>query len=84
MTTSRKKKAAPGEVRYAEALEELERILDDLEGDSIDVDVLADRVKRASELIQLCRQRLTKSKAEIEQVVADLEAHEQEDASEAG
>lgn len=84
MTTSRKKTAPSGEVRYADALAELERILDDLEGDSIDVDELAAHVKRASELIQLCRQRLTKSKAEIEQVVADLEAHEQEGASEAG
>jgi exodeoxyribonuclease VII small subunit len=77
---SAKKAAAskPQEARYADAMAELEQILEDLEGDSIDVDELSSRVKRASELIKLCRERLTRSRAEIEQVVADLEAFEQE------
>lgn len=66
------------EIRYADALAELERILEDLENDSIDVDELSARVKRASELIKLCRERLTRSRTEIQQVVADLEAFEQE------
>jgi exodeoxyribonuclease VII small subunit len=66
------------EIGYAAAMGELEQILEDLEHDSIDVDELSARVKRASELIKLCRERLTRSKAEIEQVVADLEAFEQE------
>ena len=65
------------EIRYAQAMEELERILEDLENDAIDVDELGARVKRASELIRLCRERLVRSKGEIEQVVADLEAFEQ-------
>ena len=78
MTTSKRKGAKSANPKYAEALAELEQILEDLEGDSVDVDELASHVKRASTLIQLCRQRLTQSKAEIEQVVADLEAHENE------
>lgn len=83
--TSRSR-AAKGEegVRYAHALEELERILEDLENDAIDVDELGERVKRASELIRLCRARLVQSKAEIEQVVADLDAFEQEGKEEDG
>lgn len=60
-------------VRYADLMEELERILEDLENDAIDVDELAARVKRASELIRICRERLAHSKAEIEQVVAELQ-----------
>src|SRR5690606_33468482 len=60
-------------VRYADLMEELERILEDLENDAIDVDELAARVKRASELIRTCRERLAHSKAEIEQVVAELD-----------
>ena len=36
-------------------------------------DELGARVKRGSELIRLCRERLLKSRTEIEQVVADLE-----------
>jgi exodeoxyribonuclease VII small subunit len=58
---------------YREALAELERILDELEGDAVDVDVLAARVKRAAELITLCRDRITAARVEVETVVADLE-----------
>ena len=58
---------------YREALAELERILDELEGDAVDVDVLATKVKRAAELISLCRDRITAARVEVETVVADLE-----------
>ena len=67
--------------RYAEMMEELERILEQLESDSIDVDELSARVKRASELIRVCRQRLVESQTEVEQIVADLDALD-EDAGE--
>lgn len=81
--TPRKKtssKAKPEEdVRYAALVEELERILEDLENDEIDVDELAARVERGSELIRLCRERLVKSRARIEEVVADLESIDRED-----
>ena len=66
--------AAEEEVRYADLVEELERILEDLENDEIDVDQLAERVKRGSELIRICRERLVTSRARIEEVVADLES----------
>jgi exodeoxyribonuclease VII small subunit len=39
---------------YAAALDELDKILRELEGSDVDVDHLADRVARASELITLC------------------------------
>lgn len=61
---------------------ELERILEDLENDAIDVDELGARVRRASELIRLCRQRLLHSREEIEQVVAELDALEAEESGE--
>ncbi len=63
----------PPEPGYREALAELERILDELEGDAVDVDVLATKVKRAAELITLCRDRITAARVEVETVVADLE-----------
>lgn len=61
------------EVGYGAALAELEGILDELEDDAIDVDVLAARVRRAAELIRLCRRRITAARMEVEQVVASLE-----------
>jgi exodeoxyribonuclease VII small subunit len=63
-----------GETTYVEALAELERILDELDGDEVDVDVLGARVKRAAELLRLCRDRIAGARFEVEQVVAELEA----------
>lgn len=59
---------------YAEALAELETILAELERSDVDVDVLAERVKRAVELIGFCRARIGNARLQIEQVVADLGA----------
>ena len=59
---------------YAEALAELESILDELDGDEVDVDVLGSRVRRAAELLRLCRERIAGARFEVEQVVAELEA----------
>ena len=59
---------------YAEALAELEAILAELERSDVDVDVLAERVKRAVDLIGFCRARIGNARIQIEQVVADLGA----------
>jgi exodeoxyribonuclease VII small subunit len=62
------------EIGYADALAELESILDELDGDEVDVDVLGARVRRAAELLRLCRDRIGSARFEVEQVVAELEA----------
>lgn len=72
------KGASAEEPGYAEAMAELEEILDELEGDQLDVDVLADRVRRASELITACRDRITRAQADVDAIVADLDAAEDE------
>ena len=59
-------------VGYADAVAELERILDELEDDTVDVDVLAARVRRAAELLRLCRDRISAARVEVEAVVAEL------------
>jgi exodeoxyribonuclease VII small subunit len=61
------------EMGYAEALKELETILAELERTDVDVDVLASRVERASELIRLCRDRIGNAKLQIDNVVNGLE-----------
>ena len=70
---------AADQLGYAEAMEELESILDELEGDDLDVDVLADRVRRASELIKACRTRIARAQADVDQIVTDLEEFEDVD-----
>lgn len=67
------------ELSYASAVEELDEILAELEDDSLDVDILGDRVKRASELITFCRNRITSAKTQVEQIVVDLEQADAEE-----
>lgn len=59
---------------YADALRELDTILRELEGSDVDVDLLAERVARASELITVCRDKITTADLQIRQVTADLDA----------
>lgn len=59
---------------YAEALAELDAILADLERADVDVDVLAQKVQRASFLITFCRDRIGSARLQIEQAVSDLAA----------
>jgi exodeoxyribonuclease VII small subunit len=68
--------SAEQELGYAEAMAELEEILDELEGDHLDVDVLAERVRRASELLTACRERITRAQADVDKIVADLDDFE--------
>jgi exodeoxyribonuclease VII small subunit len=61
------------EIGYADALAELETILEEIEDDAVDVDVLAARVKRAAELLRVCRARITAARVEVTQIVAELD-----------
>lgn len=61
------------DVGYAQALDELDAILRELEGSDVDVDRLADRVGRATELIALCRTRIQTARLRIDEVIADLD-----------
>ena len=74
MATKKAAKTIDGTTGYAEAIGELESILDELESNDVDVDVLAENVKRASELIELCRDRIGNAKLRIEEVVAQIDA----------
>lgn len=59
-------------IGYGAALDELESILRELDGEDVDVDVLGERVRRAAELLTLCRERIASARFEVEQVVAGL------------
>ena len=61
------------EIRWADAIEELEAILTKLDDDALDVDVLAAQVARAAELIALCRDRIARTQLEVERIVGDID-----------
>lgn len=61
-------KKKPG---YAEAIREIEEILERFSNEELDVDTLAANVKRATELIKLCKGQLRKAEKEVEEILKD-------------
>lgn len=59
------------ETKYEAAYAELQGIVRQMEGEELDIDQMAEAVKRAQELIQLCKDKLTKTDAEIKKILAD-------------
>ena len=61
------------EIKYTEAFEELQQIVADIEDGEISVDELSVKVKRASELIKVCKTKLTSTEADVNQILKELE-----------
>lgn len=55
-------------IAYNDAVKEIEAILQRLETETTDVDKLAEEVKRASQLIALCRERLRTTSQEMDKL----------------
>ena len=68
-----KKRSPSKKVSFGDAIEEVESILARLEGEEIDIDDLSQEVKRAVELVKLCRKKLEKTDSEVRNLVADLQ-----------
>ena len=58
---------------YEQAYKELVEIAREIEQESISVDVLAQKVKRASELITLCQAKLRSTESEVNKIIAQME-----------
>lgn len=56
-------------VKYEEAVRRLEEIVAKMENDEYDIDELAANLKTAQQLIKLCRDKLTKTDAEIKKLL---------------
>ncbi|MBL1279840.1 MAG: exodeoxyribonuclease VII small subunit [Fluviicola sp.] len=61
------------EIKYTEAFDELQQIVVDIEDGEITVDELSIKVKRASELIKVCKQKLTATEEDVNQILKELE-----------
>ncbi len=66
-------KKRSGEFSYDEAMRELQTIVNSLQHDAIKIDDLAQNVKRASELIKLCREKLHQTEKEIQNLNDDAD-----------
>ena len=59
----------PKEIKYEEAIHQLEDIVSKLENNELDIDSLSVELKKAQELIKLCKDKLTKTDEEIKKIL---------------
>ena len=64
---------AAKKLTYQEAVNEIDEILNKIENEELDVDELSAKVKRVSNLIKLCKERLHKTEAEVENILKEME-----------
>ena len=61
------------ELSYDKAFEELQQIVRDMEEGEIGVDELSIKVKRASELIKVCKTKLSSTEEDVSEILKGLE-----------
>lgn len=69
---------------YVSAFDELQHIVEEMEGGQITVDELSDRVKRAALLIKICKAKLTETEEDVKKILSDLEGDEEASATKEG
>lgn len=58
---------------YNEAIEKLRKIVVEIENNDLDVDILSDKVKEATRLIKLCKDKLYKADEDVKKILEELE-----------
>ena len=61
------------QLTYEEAYKELKQISSEIENESVSVDVLAARVKRAAELITFCQSKLRATELEVNNIIRQMD-----------
>ena len=59
---------------YEAAYSELAQIAKEIENEAVSVDVLAEKVKRASELIVFCQTKLKTTETEVNKIISQMES----------
>jgi exodeoxyribonuclease VII small subunit len=60
-------------INYTQAFEELQEIVQEIEEGEISVDQLSLKVKRAAHLIKICKQKLTATEEDVNEILKELE-----------
>ena len=67
------KRVSKSKLSYTDAIAELENILQRLRSGELGIDELTTSVKRAKELIEICKGELTETKTELDKIINDTE-----------
>lgn len=67
------------QITYEQAYNELTEITREIENESISVDELALKVKRASELISICQAKLRAAESEVSNIISQMNSSHQKE-----
>ena len=57
---------------YDAAMQEIQNIVAELQNESVGVDALAEKVRRAADLIKQCREKLRQTEGDVQAALSDL------------
>jgi exodeoxyribonuclease VII small subunit len=61
------------DISYAKAIKEIEEILQKIENEELDVDQLGASVKKAADLLKICKSKLHDTEEEIQKILDDMD-----------
>lgn len=59
-------------LKYSEAINEIEHIVEQIESNELDIDELTDKIKRVSELLKFCKAKLRSTEEEVQKIMNDF------------
>ena len=61
------------DISYSDAIAEIETILARIDKGEMDIDELAEKVKRVTVLLDFCKKKLRSTETEIEKIMAEMD-----------
>ena len=58
-------------MKYEEAMKQLEQIVSKMENYELDIDQMSEQLKKAQQLIKLCKDKLVKTDKEIQKILSE-------------
>ena len=65
---------SPAPAKYEQAFQELQAIVRRMENDELDIDQMSEQLRRAQQLIKLCKDKLTRTDEEIKRILDEASA----------
>ena len=60
-------------ITYESALNELQSIVAEIEGEEISIDELSKKVKRAAELLKICQKKLRQTEEDVNEILSQFD-----------
>ncbi len=67
---------AEEKITYTKAYEELKQIISDMEQSEVSVDELDIKIRRASQLLKICKDRLYQTEENVKEVLKEIEEYQ--------